>query len=62
MAIPAKRRIGTMVKWLGCLPSPMHGLIVVQRSKLMKASQAISLTLISRITVDKYRALLGYLA
>ena len=61
MAIPAKRRIGTMVKWLRFLPSPMHGLIVVQRSKLMKASQAIALALAGRITVDKYRALLRYL-
>ena len=53
MAIPAKRRVGTMVKWLGFLPSPMHGLIVVQRSKLMKASQAIALALAGRLTVDK---------
>ena len=61
MAIPAKRRLGTMVKWLGFLPSPMHGIIAVQRSKLMRASTTIIQALAGRLTVDGYRSLLGFL-
>ena len=61
MAIPQKRRIGTMVKWLGFLPAPMHGLIAVQRSKLLRASSAIVEALGGRLPVDGYRSLLGFL-
>ena len=61
MAIPVKRRLGTMVKWLGFLPSPMHGIIAVQRSKLMRASTTIVQALAGRLTVDGYRSLLGFL-
>lgn len=61
MAIPEKRRVGTMVKWLGFLPSPMHGLIVVQRNKLLRAAQAVALALAGGIAVDQYRSLLGFL-
>ena len=31
MAIPQKRRIGTMVNWLGFLPAPLHGFLTVKR-------------------------------
>jgi hypothetical protein len=61
MAIPDKRRIGTMVKWLGFLPCPMHGLIVVQRAKLLRALLAVREVLSGLITVDRYRSLLGFL-
>jgi len=61
MAIPEKRRIGTMVKWLGFLPSPMHGLIVVQKVKLLRAIAAIKTALTTGITFAKYRAMLGFL-
>ena len=61
MAIPAKRRIGTMVKWLGFMPSPMHGLVLFQRNKLARATHAILETLAGRTTVDRYRSLLGFL-
>ena len=61
MAIPAKRRAGTMVKWLGFLPAPMHGIIAGQRSKLLRASASILDALAERLTVAAYRSLLGFL-
>lgn len=61
MAIPAKRRIGTMVKWLGFLPCPMHGLILVQRNKLARATHAILQALAGETTVDNYRSPDGFL-
>jgi hypothetical protein len=61
MAIPDKRRIGTMVKWLGFLPCPMHGLIVVQRAKLLRALVAVRAVLAGQLSVDRYRSLLGFL-
>ena len=61
MAIPDKRRIGTMVKWLGFLPCPMHGRIVVQRAKLLRALMAVREALAGHLSVDRYRSLLGFL-
>jgi hypothetical protein len=39
----------------------MHGIIAVQRSKLMRASTTIIQALAGRLTVDGYRSLLGFL-
>jgi len=61
MAIPQKRKVGTMVKWLGFLPSPMHGIVAVPRNKLLRAIAAVQQALASQLTVDKYRSLLGFL-
>ena len=61
MAVPQKRRIGTMVKWLGFLPCPMHGIIVAERNKLLRAMVAVQQALAGQLTVDKYRSLLGFL-
>jgi hypothetical protein len=61
MAVPQKRRIGTMVKWLGFLPCPMHGIIVAERNKLLRAMLAIHQALDGELTVDRYRSLLGFL-
>jgi hypothetical protein len=61
MAIPEKRKVGTMVKWLGFLPCPMHGLIVVQQSKLVRATLFIQQALSGALSVTRYRSLLGFL-
>ena len=61
MAIPQKRKIGTMVPWLGFLPAPMHGLLTVKRDKLARAMLAIRQALHHRLQVDQYRSLLGFL-
>jgi len=61
MAVPQKRRIGTMVKWLGFLPCPMHGIIVAERNKLLRALIAVQQALAGQLTVDRYRSLLGFL-
>jgi len=61
MAIPEKRKIGTMVKWLGFLPCPMHGLIVVQQSKLVRATLFVQQALSGALSVTRYRSLLGFL-
>ena len=50
-----------MVKWLGFLPAPMHGLIAVQRDKLLRAIQVIQEVLAGSLTVDRYRSLMGFL-
>ena len=61
MAIPQKRKIGTMVPWLGFLPAPSHGLLAVKRDKLLRAVFAIRQALHHRLHFDQYRSLLGFL-
>ena len=61
MAIPQKRKIGTMVTWLGFLPSPMHGFVAVQRSKLLRAMVALKAAVEGRLPFDRYRSLMGFL-
>ena len=49
-----------MVKWLGFLPCPMHGPIVVQQSKLVR-TPFIQKALSGALSVTRYRSLLGFL-
>lgn len=50
-----------MVKWLGFMPCPTHGIIVVQRSKLLRAILFIHEALAGTLAVCRFRALLGFL-
>lgn len=53
MAIPQKRKIGTMVPWLGFLPAAIHSLLTVKRDKLVRAILAICQALHHRLQVDQ---------
>ena len=61
MAIPKKRMLGTWGLWLGILVFSMLGMLVVPRTKLLKASVALQEALNARLPFDEYRSVIGLL-
>ena len=61
MAIPEKRMLGTWGIWLGILIFSQLGFILIPKSKLLRASQALRLTLTSELPFDEYRSNIGLL-
>ena len=61
MAIPEKRMLGTWGLWLGILIFAQLGFLLVPKSKLLRASQALLLTINSKLPFDEYRSLVGLL-
>ena len=61
MAIPEKRMLGTWGVWLGILIFSQLGFILIPKSKLLRASQALRLTLTSELPFDEYRSNIGLL-
>ena len=61
MAIDEKRSLGTWCKWLGVLVISGLGLIAVPKAKILRASEAISLTLGGGADFQTYRSLCGLL-
>ena len=59
MAIPEKRMLGTWGLWLGILIFAQLGFILVPKSKLLRASQALNLAVSAQLPFDKYRSLMG---
>jgi hypothetical protein len=61
MAIDEKRSLGTWCKWLGVLLVAGLGLVVVPKAKILRASEAIALTLDGAADFQTYRSLCGLL-
>lgn len=61
MAIPEKRNLGTHAVWLGVLILTTLGIVVVPKSKLLRAAAAISGALKGSQPFHVYRSLLGLL-
>ena len=61
MAIAEKRTLGSWGKWLGVILIATLGLVTVPREKLLRAGEAIRLTLSSRADFGLYRSLCGLL-
>lgn len=61
MAIPEKRMLGTWGLWLGILIFAQLGFVLVPRSKLVRASQALSQASRGELSFDAYRSLIGLL-
>ena len=61
MAIEAKRSLGTWCKWLGVVLVAGLGLVLVPKAKILRANEALSLTLQGRSDFQTYRSLCGLL-
>ena len=61
MAIDEKRSLGTWCKWLGVAIISGLGLVAVPKAKILRASEAITLTLEGRADFQTYRSLCGLL-
>ena len=61
MAIPEKRMLGVWGLWLGILIFSSLGLIVVPRSKLLRAASDCSKAVANSLPFDDYRSLMGLL-
>ena len=61
MAIPEKRMLGTWGIWLGIYIFAGLGLVVIPRSKLLRASDATRRTLSKALPFDEYQSLMGLL-
>ena len=61
MAIPEKRMLGTWGLWLGIYIFAGLGLIVVPRSKLVRASAALNSAMSATLQFDDYQSLMGLL-
>ena len=61
MAIPEKRSIGTWGLWIGALIFTTLGLMVIPRSKILRASQVLKEVLQGTVQFQQYRSLIGLL-
>ena len=61
MAIAEKRSLGSWTLWIGVLLIPALGIVVVPRSKLLRAARAIDALLASGLEFHEYRSLCGLL-
>ena len=61
MAIPEKRMLGTWGLWLGIYIFAGLGLVVIPRSKLVRATSALRLALAGNLQFDDYQSLMGLL-
>ena len=61
MAIAEKRSLGSWTLWIGVLLIPALGIVVVPRSKLLRAARAIDALLASGLEFHEYRSRCGLL-
>eukprot|EP00965_Chrysotila_dentata_P125202 4139355-Pleurochrysis_carterae.AAC.1 len=61
MAIPEKRTLGVWARWLGALLFATLGVIVIPKSKLLRASVQLRAAISGHLDFAGYRALVGVL-
>eukprot|EP00965_Chrysotila_dentata_P000379 13164-Pleurochrysis_carterae.AAC.1 len=61
MAIPEKRSLGVWARWLGTLLFATLGIVVIPKSKLMRAAVQLRQALGGALDFSEYSALVGVL-